>query len=306
MSDPTSVDEPTSAPPMRIRRREPMFNLPAVVVVACVVLIGLHALRAFVSVETDNQIVATLAFMPARITIALDWLPAKISAAYNVAVDRDPIAEEQIRFLLGDGSARWWTFLTYALLHGSWAHVGFNCVWLVAFGSAVARRFTTVSFLMLMAVAAIAGAVLDYAANVASFQIVIGASAAVSGAMGAATRFVFRPTDEPTRIFDRARLDDAFRQPALTLRQTFTTKTALVFIIFWFVTNLLFGYFPAIGGMGDGPIAWQAHIGGFLVGLLLFPLFDRRMAVQDRDLSEPGVDREDTAKLPTSPDEQTR
>ena len=58
MSDP-SADVPTSPPqPARARPREPMFNLPGIVVVSCVVLIGLHALRAFVSVETDNQIVA--------------------------------------------------------------------------------------------------------------------------------------------------------------------------------------------------------------------------------------------------------
>ena len=306
MSDPTSVDHPTSpSPPLPVPRREPMFNLPGVIVVSCIVLVGLHALRAIVSVETDNQIVAYLAFMPARVSIALHLASAQVTDAYNAAVEHSPIMAAQIDFLVGDGHLRWWTFLTYALLHGSWAHVGFNCVWLVAFGSAVARRFTALRFLSLMAVAAVAGALLDYAVDVASFQIVIGASAAVSGAMGAATRFVFRPSDEPTRIFDRAKLDEAFRQPALTLRQTFTTKTALVFIIFWFVTNLLFGYFPALGGMGDGPIAWQAHIGGFLVGLLLFPLFDRRPVVAPAAVASAStIDREDTAVLPPGSDER--
>ena len=283
-----------------------MFNLPGIVVACCVVLIGIHALRAIVSVETDNQIVADLAFMPARVSIALHLASDQITAAYNATVDHNPLMAAQIDFLVGDGHPRWWTFLTYALLHGSWAHVGFNCVWLVAFGSAVARRFTSVRFLLLMVVAAVAGALLDYAANVASFQIVIGASAAVSGAMGAATRFVFRPSDEPTRIFDRARLHEAFRQPALTLRQTFETKTALVFIIFWFVTNLLFGYFPALGGMGDSPIAWQAHIGGFLVGLLLFPLFEGGTISTPEDAADAPVDREDTAMLPPDADRDAR
>ena len=257
-----------------VRRREPLFNVPGVIVTVCGVLLAIHAVRAFVSIETDNQIVAWFAFMPARITIAMHILPAQVTSAYHAIVDHDPVMAAQIDFLIGDGHARWWTFVTYALLHGSWAHVGFNCVWLVAFGSAVARRFTAPRFLLLLFVSAVAGAVVQFLWDVTSFQIVLGASAAVAGAMGAATRFIFRPTDEPTRIFDRTRIDDAFRLPALSLRQIATTKTALVFVVLWFVTNLLFGYVPALGGIGSGPIAWQAHIGGFLAGLLLFPWFD--------------------------------
>ena len=136
---------------------------------------------------------------------------------------------------------------------------------------------------MLLLVAALAGSVTEYLCDMTGFQLVLGASAAVSGAMGAATRFVFRPNDEPVRLFDRARLEDAFRQPALSLRRTLTTKAPLLFIVFWFATNLLLGYVPAIGGVGDGPIAWQAHIGGFLAGLLLFPLFDPRRATPETD-----------------------
>ena len=134
-------------------------------------------------------------------------------------------------------------------------------MWLVAFGSPVARRFTAGRFLLLLLVAALAGSVTEYLCDMTGFQLVLGASAAVSGAMGAATRFVFRPNDEPVRLFDRARLEDAFRQPALSLRRTLTTKAPLLFIVFWFATNLLLGYLPAIGGVGDGPIACDARNG---------------------------------------------
>ena len=276
-----------------VRRREPAFNLPGVIIVVCGVLLAIQAARAFVSVETDNRIMATFAFMPARVTIALHLMPGPIIGAYHALVDRNPVMAAQIDFLIGDGRARWWTFLTYALLHGGWAHVGFNCVWLVAFGSPVARRFTAARFLLLMATAALAGSVAEYLCDMTGFQLVLGASAAVSGAMGAATRFVFRPSDEPTRLFDRARLEDAFRQPALSLGRTLRTKAALLFVVFWFATNLLFGYLPALGGIGEGPIAWQAHIGGFLAGLLLFPLFDGARA-------EPGT--ADVAAPPVEPE----
>jgi membrane associated rhomboid family serine protease len=49
----------------------------------------------------------------------------------------------------------------------------------------------------------------------------------------------------------------------------------MLFIVIWFATNILFGagLVPILGE--ETSIAWEAHIGGFLVGLLLFPLFDR-------------------------------
>jgi len=129
-------------------------------------------------------------------------------------------------------------------------------------------------FLLLLVVAAVAGAAVQYLTNITSFELVIGASAAVSGAMGAVVRFVFRPSDEPRRMFDRSRLNDAFCQPGLSLRQTFTNKAAVIFIIVWFASDLLFGLYPALSGISTAPVAWQAHIGGFLAGLLLFPWFD--------------------------------
>ena len=111
--------------------------------------------------------------------------------------------------------------------------------------------------------------------------------------MGAAVRFVFRPSHEAAALFHRSQLDAAFRLPALSLVETFTTKAALVFIVFWFVTNVIFGLFPSLSGVTDGPIAWPAHIGGFLTGLLAFPLLDPR-----RPAPEP--EQEVSADLPIS------
>ena len=57
------------------------------------------------------------------------------------------------------GSAREiWTFVTYALIHGDWTHLGLNSVWLLAFGTPVARRFGALRFLAFFAVTAAAGA----------------------------------------------------------------------------------------------------------------------------------------------------
>ena len=284
-----------------VRRREPVFNIPAVIIACCVVLLGIHALRLALSNETDNWLIATFAFIPARMTLNLHIAPDHLAKAYQATVGRNAILAAQLDFLIGDGQLRVWTLLTYAFLHASWAHVGFNCIWLVAFGSAVARRFTTLGFILLLIAGALAGALLQYAVDFTSFQMIIGASAAVSAAMGAAVRFVFRPTEESRRVFDRALLNEPFQQPALSLRQVFTTKAALVFTVFWFASDLLFGIFPGLSGVSDAPVAWQAHIGGFLAGLLLFPLLDP--ARHDAATRTSALEQEDTPELALGRDE---
>ena len=49
-------------------------------------------------------------------------------------------------------------------------------------------------------------------------------------------------------------------------------RRVLIFLGVWFGTNLLFGLFG--GGIASGAVAWEAHIGGFVAGLLFFPVFD--------------------------------
>ncbi len=282
MSDPM----PPSRPPAR---REPVFNLPIVVVVCCAVLLAIYALYSFASDATQDWVVTTFAFVPARLAIALGVAQGKVQAALqNLPLE----VQTQV---LGSGGARWWTLVTYAFLHGSWAHVGFNCLWLAVFGAPVARRFAAPRFLVLLLLAAVVGALVQFLAAMASFVPVVGASAAIAGAMGAAVRFVFRPANEADALFHHSQLDAAFRRRALTLVETFTTKAAVLFIAFWFVTNLVFGLYPSLSGVTDGPIAWPAHLGGFLTGLLVFPLLDPR---RPAPAQEPG--HEDSADLPMS------
>ena len=86
-----------------------------------------------------------------------------------------------------------WTFVTYAFLHGDLNHLVFNSIWLLAFGSPVARRFGTWRFLVFFAPSAAAGgALVHLATHFGQLLPMIGASAAISGAMAAVTRFVFR------------------------------------------------------------------------------------------------------------------
>lgn len=234
--------------------REPALNVPAVVVALAGLFIGIELIRSqFLTPAQDLQVILWFAFIPVRYAVPAGMAP-----------------------LPGGLGADIWTFVTYSVLHGGWVHVAVNVVWMLAFGSAVARRFGVVRFLLLSVLAAIGGAALHLISNPGSMVPVVGASAAISGQMAAATRFVFEP-GAPLGGWRFSDMNSAvcYRRPASTLFGVARNRQATSFIAIWFALNILFGAvsLPFLGNDGAG-IAWEAHIGGFLIGLLLFPLFD--------------------------------
>ena len=274
--------------------RQPIFNVPSPVLLVLTILVGIHLIRQVIPDAWDDALFAHLAFVPGRVTFAIapqhviDTLIAL--AGQGQAGYREAQAD---RFFLGDGSAQPWTAFTYALLHGSWAHIGLNSVWLLAFGTPVARRFGLVRFLLFFAVTAVAGAAAQYIATPFDLGPVIGASASVSGFMGAALRFMFQPDVPVIMALEAA---PSRLPPAQPLRFVFTDRRAVIFLVAWFATNLLFGLGSLGFGLASEPIAWQAHIGGFLAGLLLFRLFDPPPP------PEPALDPD---AAPLAPDEPT-
>lgn len=234
-------------------KREPLFNIPSVIVTLLAVLALIHGVRTMLL--SDDQhiwVLLNFAFIPAR---------------YDASVVLGGV-------LPGGFGADVWTFVTYSLLHGSWMHLGVNGVWLLAFGSAVARRFGLLRFLSFFAVTAAAGAAMHLLTNAGSQAPMIGASAAISGAMAAAMRFAFQRGGPLGSL--RGDDDAAFRVPAIPLSGVLSDARVLVFLAVWFGINILFGLGSQSITGGDEVVAWQAHIGGFLAGLLLFSWFDPR------------------------------
>jgi membrane associated rhomboid family serine protease len=232
-------------------RREPAINLPPVVLWSILVLVAIEIGRAFLSVETETELLLLFAFIPARFDPGFQYATV----------------------MPGGFAADVWTFFTYALLHGGWMHLVVNCLWLAAFGSAVARRFGTVRFLLFSAVCAAAGAALHLATHWGNFVPMIGASGAISGLMAAAIRFVFQSGGPLSRF--RYSDQAIYNTPALPLMQALRQGQVIAFLAVWFGLNLIFGVASsAIPGVGADQVAWQAHVGGFLAGLLLFRIFD--------------------------------
>ena len=234
------------------QRREPILNVPPVVVMMLVVLGLVHAVREWILPEdVDRVLVWTLAFVPAR---------------YDSGALTDGI-------LPGGWGAEIWTFFTYALLHADFLHLGFNAVWLLAFASPVARRFGTRRFSFFFAATVAGGALAYLITHAGALAPMIGASGGISGMMGAAARFAF----EPGGSLDGWHVDrdKADRIPAAPLLVALRNSRVVTFVAVWFGLNLLFGLGSVSFLTGENQtIAWEAHVGGFLVGLLLFSLFD--------------------------------
>jgi membrane associated rhomboid family serine protease len=261
-------------------RREPIFNIPSVVVLIVAALLAIHGTIEWLDAARADSIIVEFGFIPGRVTLAFasDKL-AQLLARANI--DSQALQQAAIirQYHLWQGGAKLWTMLTYAGLHGSWTHVGLNCVWLVAFGPPVARRIGAPRFLGLFCVTAIAGALSHYAVNPMDFSPLIGASAADSGLMAAAARFMFQPgapLGSPGGYSSSAGALD-YDPPAPGVRALLRDRRAVLFIVIWLATNLVFGAGAESFGLSEGPVAWVAHVGGFAAGFFLFPWFDGRV-----------------------------
>ena len=257
-----------------VRPREPMVFIPVPVLALVAVLLAIHAALTWCSVSTQEGIYLDYGFIPGRVTIAL-WPGrlAQLLAGANVDAHTLDVARMWRDTTYSHPGLRPWTFLTYALLHGSWTHVGLNCVWIVAFGPPLARRFGATRFFLFFAVTAICGSLLHWLTNLMDFMPLIGASAGASGFMAGAARFMFQP-GAPLGP------GGASRPPvrAARLWEVLTDRRALIFIGIWLATTIVFGAGARTLGASDAPVAWIAHIGGFVGGLVLFPLFDGAIA----------------------------
>lgn len=239
--------------------RERMLNVPAVVVALLVVLGLVHAF--LVLVLTPQQVTEFLllfAFIPARY---------------------DPQVTPDVLFP-GGYPADVWTFVTYALIHGNLNHLALNAVWLLAFCSPVARRFGALRFLAFMAATAIAGAAVFLVTHFGELLPMVGASASISGAMAAAMRFAFQ-RGGPLGLWRDS--DEAYRVPALSLAACLRDPRVLAFLLVWFGINLLFGVLPLSISGTEQAVAWEAHIGGFVAGLVFFAAFDPVKQQADHD-----------------------
>jgi membrane associated rhomboid family serine protease len=230
-----------------VSERQPIFNVPGVVVALLGIFAAVHLLRYLLPDEQSTWLTAALAFVPARLT---------------GGVSQD---------LPGGEVATFTQFVTHQFVHGDLAHLLINSAWLLAFGSPVARRTDAARFLIFFVLCGIAGALFYAAVSRNALSMMVGASGAISGLMGAAFRFMFQALGDGNA---GALAGGARWAPLMSLGATIRDRRVLVAVAGWTVLNIVFAW--GASGLVDGAsIAWEAHIGGFYMGLLSFGLFDR-------------------------------
>lgn len=214
-----------------------MFDLPRVLVVIVAVLVALQVVRDRLAPGDDDLVLALFAFIPDRFVLEAG------EPAYP-----------------GGWGALGWTFLSHALLHGSWMHLLLNAAMLAAVGRVVVRRIGTGRFLALAGVSAIGGASAHLLAEWGSGAPMIGASGVVFGVIGAALRFVFMPLWLPL-------------PSAIAALRVARVRSFIGALVVMNVLLVVLGTAP-FGGGDDSSVAWAAHLGGFLAGFLGFSLVD--------------------------------
>jgi membrane associated rhomboid family serine protease len=153
------------------------------------------------------------------------------------------------------------TLVTAMFLHGGLLHLGGNMLFLWIFGGNVEDQLGPVLYLVFYMVCGLMAGTAQVLVSPTSPLPMVGASGAIAGVLGA--YFL---------LFPRSRV------LALTLRiwwpfLTLMYVPAVVYLGFWFLMQLV--ALPAAGGASGG-VAFAAHVGGFLSGLVLVRVFGGR------------------------------
>jgi membrane associated rhomboid family serine protease len=146
---------------------------------------------------------------------------------------------------------------TSMFLHSGLAHIAGNMLFLWIFGDNIEDFFGHLPYLLFYLVCGLGAGLLHVLFNLSSTVPALGASGAISGVMGAYML-----------LYPRVRI--------LTLVFIFVVPIPAVFILgYWFLLQFLAGI-SALGASASGGVAWWAHVGGFLLGMLLTVLVRRK------------------------------
>ncbi len=152
------------------------------------------------------------------------------------------------------------TVFSSMFLHGGLMHLGFNMLYLWIFADNVEDSMGHGRFVLFYLICGIAATLAHALPSPSSDIPMIGASGAISGVLGAYLL-----------LYPHARVYVVI--PILFIIRTFWMPAGWVLLI-WFGLQLLF-QFIRLGGNGGG-VAYGAHIGGFVAGMILIPFFKRR------------------------------
>jgi membrane associated rhomboid family serine protease len=158
----------------------------------------------------------------------------------------------------------WTTLFTSMFLHGGWMHLGGNMLYLWIFGDNIERAMGSLKFLVFYLVCGLAASAAHIMFNLQSQVPAVGASGAISGVLGG---YLLLFPHNRVRVLSRGGI---------------VHVPALVVLGFWIVLQFIngIGSIARTSETGGGGVAYLAHIGGFVAGLVLIKVFATRTRSQ--------------------------
>jgi membrane associated rhomboid family serine protease len=151
------------------------------------------------------------------------------------------------------------SILTSMFLHGGFIHLAGNMLFMWIFGNNIEDRLGPFKYILFYLLAGVAGGLAHVLANPNSQTPTVGASGAISGLLGA---YII--------LFPHARVHAIVPIPILFFILGRIRLPAVVVLGMWFVSQFFVGQGQQAGG---GGVAWVAHVGGFIAGVILILLF---------------------------------
>ncbi len=215
--------------------------------------------------------------IPRRQSPFVTWAIIAINLViFVIEISLPPPVLERIFFYLGIVPARYthpfwpnegisyWPFLTNMFLHGGWLHFIGNMWTLWIFGDNVEDRLGHIRYAIFYILCGISASLTHILFNMHSTVPAIGASGAIAGVMGA--YFIMFPHSRIITMIPIFFLPWIVELPAV------------IFLGFWFLSQVFSGTFAVLAPHAGGGIAWWAHAGGFLAGIVLCLILKRSKA----------------------------
>jgi membrane associated rhomboid family serine protease len=211
---------------------------------------------AFLAQRNSNDITGTtvveqFGMIPARVLHPEE--PVIVREAFQVRTPRGIQIVEKERMAVESAVPPWLTLLTCVFLHGSWLHLLGNMWFLYIFGDNVEDRLGHLGYFVFYLAAGVTASGMHLITNSSSMIPTVGASGAIAGVMGG--YFVLYPHARVLTLV-----------PIIIFIQIIVIP-APIFLGIWFLLQFFQGT-TSLGSVETGGVAWWAHIGGFVAGVV--------------------------------------
>ncbi|WP_430735549.1 rhomboid family intramembrane serine protease [Halodesulfovibrio aestuarii] len=215
----------------------PRVHTPYMLYTIIAVCFGIFLLERLLPVSQLTEFFYVYGVVPARFT--------------------DPAWAERMHF----PSDAEYAFITHLFIHGGWVHLILNMWFLWIFGDNIEDVMGPLRFLFFYLTCGVVAILINIAFTPTSVTPVIGASGAIAGIMGA--YFLLYPHARVLTLIPIVIIPFFFYLPAV------------FFLLLWVGIQLALGI-AALSGHASTSVAWWAHTGGFICGILILPLFRKK------------------------------